>query len=91
MVLRRLRGPLPPHRWSLGRYGILINLGAISFLLIVWVFIFFPISTGQALTPETMNWNCVMFGGSMIFAIGYYFVVGHKRYTPPVTLVKRDE
>ncbi|KAK4213058.1 amino acid/polyamine transporter I [Rhypophila decipiens] len=91
MVLRRLRGPLPPRRWSLGRYGIFINLGAISFLLIVWVFIFFPIFTGEALTVETMNWNCVMFGGSMIIAVGYYFVAGRKNYTPPVMLVKRDE
>ncbi|KAM7188891.1 Amino acid/polyamine transporter I [Naviculisporaceae sp. PSN 640] len=91
MVLRRLRGPLPPCRWSLGKYGMFINLGAIAFLLIVWIFIFFPISTGEALTPETMNWNSVMFGGAMIFAIGYYFIVGKKKYTPPVMLVKRDE
>lgn len=91
MVLRRLRGPLPARRWSLGKYGIFVNLGAISFLLVVWVFIFFPIAGGAHLTLETMNWNIVMFGGSMILAIGYYFFIGRRTYTPPVLLIKRDD
>jgi len=88
LVLRRLRGPLPPRRWSLGAAGIFINIGAIIFLLIVWVFIFFPVEI--PVTPETMNWNCVMFGGVMIFAVIYYFIYGRKVYSPPVELVKRD-
>lgn len=91
MVLRRLRGPLPARRWSLGKFGLFINLAAIAFLLVVWVFIFFPIAGGEQLTLETMNWNSLMFGGSMILAIGYYFAVGWKNYTPPVRLIKRDE
>ncbi|RKU42407.1 hypothetical protein DL546_005020 [Coniochaeta pulveracea] len=88
LVLRRLRGPLPPRRWSLGAAGIFVNIGAICFLLVVWVFIFFPVET--PVVPSTMNWNVVMFCGTMIFAVVYYFVFGRKYYTSPADLVKRS-
>ena len=58
------------------------------FLLIVWVFIFFPVAI--PVTPTTMNWNVVMFGGTMIFAVVYYLFFGKKTYTAPVDLVKRN-
>ncbi|OBT68100.1 hypothetical protein VE03_01538 [Pseudogymnoascus sp. 23342-1-I1] len=89
LIIRRLTGdPLPPRRWSLGRYGIFVNIGAVLYLSVVWVFIFFPVET--PVTPETMNWNAVMFGSTMIFAVGYYFAVGRKVYTAPVDKVKRN-
>jgi len=89
LILRRLRGePLPPRRWSLGRFGIYINLGAVLFLAVIWVFIFFPVKT--PVTASTMNWNAVIFGGTMTFAICYYVLVGRKTYTAPVELVKRN-
>ncbi|KAK3317953.1 amino acid permease [Apodospora peruviana] len=91
MVLRRLRGPLPSRRWSLGKFGMAVNVGAIMFLLVVWVFTFFPIAGGEFLTLETMNWNSLMFGACMLFAVVYYFIFGKHTYTPPVMLVKRDE
>jgi choline transport protein len=88
LIFRRISGePLPPRRWTLGRFGIFVNIGAVLFLLVVWVFVFFPVSI--PVTPSTMNWNVVMFGGTMIFAIVYYLVVGRKTYTSPVELVKR--
>lgn len=89
MVLRRLRGPLPASRWSLGKAGIFVNAAAVAFLLVVWVFIFFPLTA--EVTPDTMNWNVVMFCGTMIFAVIYYFVAGKKNYSPPCQLIKRDE
>ena len=90
LILRRIRGPpLPPRRWSLGRFGILVNIGAIMFLLVVWVFVFFPVAI--PVTPPTMNWNVVMFGGTMIFAVVYYLFVGKSAYTAPVEFVRRSE
>jgi choline transport protein len=89
LILRRIRGePLPPRRWTLGRFGIFINIGAVLFLAVVWVFVFFPVSI--PVTPSTMNWNVVMFGGTMIFAVVYYLVVGKSTYTSPVDFVKRS-
>jgi len=89
MILRRLRGPLPPHRWSLGKYGLFVNIGAVAFLLVVWVFVFFPLT--PVVTPETMNWSILMFGSTMLFAVVYYMLVGKKTYKSPVDLVKREE
>ncbi|KAH8810844.1 amino acid permease [Xylogone sp. PMI_703] len=89
LIFRRLGGaPLPPRRWSLGRAGIYVNLAAVAYLLVVWVFIFFPVST--PVTPSTMNWNVVIFGGTMAFAVVYYILIGNRYYTSPVELVKRN-
>jgi len=80
--------PLPARRWTLGRYGIFVNIGAVLFLLVVWVFVFFPLQT--PVTPSTMNWNVLIFGSVMIFAVIYYLFVGKSTYTPPVELIKRN-
>ena len=87
LVLRRLRGPLPPRRWSLGAAGMFVNIGAICFLLIVWTFIFFPVEA--VVVPSTMNWNVLIFCSTMIFAVVFYFLRGKKTYTAPVNLVRR--
>lgn len=89
LIFRRLNGGLPSRRWTLGRFGLAINVGAVAFLLVVWVFIFFPVST--PVTASTMNWNVVMFCGTMLFAVVYYLFVGRHSYTPPVNLVKRNQ
>lgn len=90
LILRRLTGPeLPYRRWTLGRWGLPINIGAVVFLLVVWVFAFFPQTS--VVTTESMNWNVVIFVGTMVFSVVYYFVYGHKTYMPPVSLVRRDD
>jgi len=89
LIYRRLSStPLPSRRWSLGAAGLFINLGALAFLITVWVFVFFPVSI--PVTAASMNWNVVMFTGTMGFSVIYYFVRGRGRYTAPVELVKRE-
>ncbi len=85
---RLRREPLPPARFSLGRWGMAINIIALMFLISFFVFCFFP--TARPVTPQTMNWNIAMFGGITLFATGYYLVVGHKQYRPPVNIQNRD-
>jgi amino acid transporter len=59
LLLKRIRGePLPPHRWTLGRFGMAINIAALAFLLSVFVFAFFPLTS--SVNPESMNWCVVM-------------------------------
>lgn len=54
LLLKRIRGePLPPHRWTLDRFGIVINIAALAFLLPVFVFAFFPLTS--SMNPESMN------------------------------------
>ncbi|KAK3679102.1 hypothetical protein LTR37_021443 [Vermiconidia calcicola] len=90
LVLKRIRGQaLPISRWSLGKWGLPINVAALCFLAPILVFSFFPLAT--PVEAETMNWAVVIYVGVMGFATIYYFVYGHKVYLPPVALVKRDE
>jgi choline transport protein len=89
LVIKRVRGqPLPPHRWTLGKAGIFVNIGALAYLLTIWVFLFFPITT--PVDPASMNWNSLIYGVTIVFAIIYYFIYGRKKYVPPVALVTRE-
>ncbi|PWY88030.1 amino acid transporter [Aspergillus sclerotioniger CBS 115572] len=89
VALKRIRGePLPPHRWSLGRWGLWVNLGALAFLIPEFIFVMFPLYS--TVDPTTMNWSSLMYGGMLIFSILYYVLYGHKTYVPPVALVQRE-
>jgi len=89
LLLKRIRGePLPSRRFTLGRWGMLVNILAMCYLAPVFIFSFFPAAT--PVTPSTMNWAVVMFAGIIGFAVIYYIVHGRKHYVPPVALVKRD-
>ncbi|KAH8788404.1 amino acid transporter [Diaporthe sp. PMI_573] len=84
VLYRRLRWPetLPPARWSLGRWGILVNGIGVSYASFAFFWCFWPIYYSP--TPETMNWAVVMFGGVMLLAVVAYFVRGRKMYEGPV-------
>lgn len=89
VALKRLRGePLPPRRWSLGRYGLTINIAALIFLTPIWFFYFWPLMT--PVTPQNMNWAPLMYGGMVIISVVYYFFKGRHVYTGPVVLTRRD-
>lgn len=90
VLLKRLRGePLPHHRWTLGRFGMAVNFGALAFLLPLFIFAFFPLST--PVTRETMNWSVVMYVGVIGSATLYYWARGRHHFIPPVALVKRED
>ncbi|PIB01044.1 Choline transport protein [Cercospora beticola] len=90
VLLKRLRRqPLPNRRWSLGRWGGVVNAIALCFLLMIYCWMFFPAAT--PVEPESMNWAIVMFVGIMAIATVWYFVKGHESYVPPVALVRREE
>jgi amino acid transporter len=89
MLFRRLQGhKLPPSRWSLGRWGLPINIGAICYLLPVYVFSFFPGVVNP--TPVTMNWGIVMYSGVVIFSTLYYIFRGRFHYQPPKEQVRGE-
>jgi len=89
VLLKRFRGePLPLARWSLGRFGMIINLGSLLFLFPIWVFSFFP----SVNPPEavSMNWGVLMYGFIILFSTIYYLLVGRHRYISPADRVRRD-
>ena len=90
LIYRRFQGPpLPSRRWSLGKFGLVINFAAVCYLTPMWFFEFWPLA--KPVTASNMNWSCAMFGGTLIVATVYYVFVGRHEYVAPVTKVKRDE
>ncbi|KAI9367357.1 amino acid/polyamine transporter I [Aspergillus egyptiacus] len=89
IILKRLRKePLPHRRWSLGRFGMAINIAAMAFLLPVFVFAFFPLTS--SVDEQTMNWSVVMYVGLITLASVYYAIWGRHQFIAPVALVRRD-
>src|ERR1700712_3760366 len=81
VLIRRMRGPLPYSRFSLGKWGVVINAAALLYLAPLYVFAFFPSNPHP--TAQTMNWGIVMYGGVAIFAAIYYVLWGRKAFSPP--------
>ena len=83
LIMKRLKhetiefGP-----WSLGWAGLPINVLSACFLVISVFFSFFPPALPVTLT--TMNWSCLMWGGSTLVGLAYYVVLGRKTYHGPI-------
>ncbi|KAK6376338.1 hypothetical protein LTS17_006933 [Exophiala oligosperma] len=89
VLYRRITGPeLPPRRWSLGRWGLIINVAALLFLIPLIFFLSWPLTT--PVKAINMNWSSTMLGGSLIIATIYFLIWGRTSYVPPVVHVKRD-
>lgn len=89
LLLKRIRGETIPHReWSLGRAGMAINIAALCWLLPVLVFTLFPASI--PVTPDGMNYGCLLFGFMVLFASGYYVIKGKREYISPRERLRRD-
>jgi choline transport protein len=89
LLLRRYTGPnLPTRRWSLGRWGAVVNTVALCFLSVFWIFSFFPPTA--VVTTTAMNWNSLMFAIIVVVALVYYLLKARHEYVGPVMLVKRD-
>ena len=68
-----------------GVWGIVTNSFAIVYLVIVFFFSLWP--PGNHPTAATMNYSSLMFGGTMIFSVFYYFVRARDVYTGPIIQV----
>ncbi|KAK0249369.1 hypothetical protein LTR91_024109 [Friedmanniomyces endolithicus] len=90
LVWRRLFGaPLPPRPWSMGRYGLVVNVAALVFVTPMLFFYVWPLTT--PVTPQNMNWSSVLFFGVLLVAAIHYLVKARHIYVGPVMLVKRVE
>ncbi|KAF2722210.1 putative GABA permease [Polychaeton citri CBS 116435] len=89
VLLKRIKGePLPESSFSLGKWGIPINLLAIGFTFFQVIISFFPMY--KETTAENMNWGWAMFVGVTLIATVYYIAHGRKVYTGPVLLIRKE-
>ena len=86
--MRLKRQPLLFRRWSLGKWGLPLNLIGLAYLSIAFVFALFPI--GIPVTLENMNWASAVYGGVAIVASLYYVFFAKHTYVAPVTRVAKD-
>ena len=93
VLLKRIRKePLPPSKFSLGRFAIPINAFAVCYMIMQTVISFFPLfsSASGFLSVQTMNWGVVMFAGVTVISMLFYVVQGRKTYKGPVVYVNRE-
>ncbi|KAL4788296.1 amino acid/polyamine transporter I [Aspergillus varians] len=89
VIIKRFRKePLPHRRWSLGRFGMLINISAMAFLLPIFVIAFFPLTS--SIDKQSMNWSVAMYVGLITLASVYYMIWGRHHFVAPVALIKRN-
>ena len=87
--LKRLRGEeLLDRRWSLGKWGPVINDVALAFLTLSFVLSFFPGSPMPG--AEGMNWAFVIFSFVVVASVTKFWLGARKVYVAPVSLVKRQ-
>lgn len=83
MLIKKIRGESVPYGpWTLGKFGIVINIASISFLTIAIFFSFFPAS--MPVTLESMNWSVVVFTGEFLIGLVWYLISGRKVYNGPI-------
>jgi choline transport protein len=90
MALKRIRRqPLLPSAFSLGVWGLPVNLGALAFIIVATVISFFPGMANP--TPQTMNWASLVYSVVLMIAALYYFFKGRHNYVGPVLYVNKEE
>lgn len=84
VLWRRTKIPesLPPTKWSLGKWGVLVNGIGLTYAIYSFFWAFWPIYWNP--TPEEMNFAIVIFAGVMLLSAVNYFVSAHCKYTGPV-------
>ena len=65
-----------------GIAGILINILACAYLLLILVFVFWPPT--KEVTPATMNYSVLVMGIVAMFSAVYYVFWGRRTYHGPV-------
>lgn len=69
-----------------GLFGVLNNLFASCYLLLVWFWAFWPPAT--SVDPQSMNYSVLTFGGTVLLSVIWYLLRGNKVYQGPVMEVE---
>ncbi|KAJ5281291.1 hypothetical protein N7478_006663 [Penicillium angulare] len=92
MIIRRLdtkRGPIEFGPWTLGRYGMAINVFALSFGVFVCIFVPFP--TQIPVTAANMNWSGPVFIGVCILLVMDWVFRARRKYIGPLQNILQPE
>lgn len=76
------RGP-----WHLGAFSPWIGGIGVAFVLLMVPILCLPSVTGGDLTPDGMNWTCLVYGGPMLAVMIWWVIDARKWFTGPVVNV----
>ena len=79
-------GGLPASPWTLGRFGIPINVLALCYCIFLIIFLPWPVTV--PVTKDNFNWASVMFIGILVLSAFYYIIRARKAYMGPVVQVR---
>ena len=83
ILLRKLEGRHPVYGpFTLGRWGIPINLFAVLYAIYIVIFAGFPVVL--PVTAATMNYATPVWFAVLLFALGDWFLSGRRRFRVPV-------
>ncbi|KAJ5882070.1 uncharacterized protein N7529_000742 [Penicillium soppii] len=74
--------------WHLGPFGPYIGAIGVSFVFLMVPILCLPSSTGNDLTPDLMNWTCLVWGAPMLAVTIWWWVDAHRWFTGPVVNVE---
>ena len=79
------RNDMPKGPFDLGKYSIPINIIAVVWVIFFGIILCIP--SVHPITPETMNWSCLMLGVTIIFALTFWQISGRKIYKGPLQTI----
>ncbi|KAG6365774.1 hypothetical protein INS49_007385 [Diaporthe citri] len=79
--------PLLQSKFNLGRWGLLVNIISMAFLVFFFILAFFPSSPHP--DAASMNWNILIYGAVILLSTVYYMFWGKKHYDGPVEYVRK--
>ncbi|UDD64839.1 hypothetical protein AFCA_012041 [Aspergillus flavus] len=88
IIARRIscNPPLPPSRWTLGRFGMPVNILAMVYASWSFFWSFWP--NAYDVNAENFNWASVLFVGLMGISTIVYWTYARKHYDGPVVKVE---
>ncbi len=90
ILLKRLRREhITMGPWSLGRFGIYVNVFAIVYGVFICIFLPFP--SVVPVTDANLNYAGPVFGAILLFALGDWFVRGRHTFAGPIKEALREE
>lgn len=72
------RGP-----WHLGWFSLPSGVISCCFVLVMMPILCFPTVNGDDLTPDMMNWTCLVYGAPMLFVIVWFYIDAYKWFKGP--------
>lgn len=72
-----------PGPWNLGMFSLPVGALATAFVLLMVPILCLPAYVGSDLTPDLMNWTCLVWGGPMFIALVWFAVDARKWFKGP--------